>query len=530
MEMQMELTLSTSNVKIFSKEDCVELKSRTILKNESFFFQIFIETKKAINSKIEIESDLTVNSYLVKKIKGDFYLDKETDDYYVYAKDHMYPDLLIKTDYVDIAENENATLFFEIPAIEKKAGEYTISVKIADKSAKLTLNVIDEKLVDTDLIITHWFHNDGICNYYGVEPFSEEYYERFENFLSAFVKMGNNMLLVPVFTPPLDTAVGGERLTTQLVEVTKVGEEYFFDYKKFDKYIEIAKKYGIKYFELSHLFTQWGGKFCPKIFITENGERKMPFGWEVKSTDEKYLKFLKAYLKCLTEHLHELQIFDNTYMHLTDEPICDEDIQTYLKLAEFVKANNFGLKTLDAISHFDIVKNNAVSLPAVCTASKEFELFDDTEKLIYYCIDVDENYLSNRYFHMPLQRTEIIGMQVYETGAKGFLHWGFNFYNTKYSTRPLNPYEETTAGGNFCAGDSFLVYPGKNGVEYSLRYFTLLKAFEEYRLLKTLEKKIDKEKVLEILHENGVKDRHEYPRSAKWHYDFTEEIKKRILS
>ena len=87
---------------------------------------------------------------------------------------------------------------------------------------------------------------------------------------------------------------------------------------------------------------------------------------------------------------------------------------------------------------------------------------------------------------MPLQRAEIIGMQIYETGAKGFLHWGFNFYNTQYSTRPLNPYEETTAGGNFCAGDSFLVYPGKQSVEYSLRYFILLKAFEEYRLLKTL--------------------------------------------
>ena len=67
---------------------------------------------------------------------------------------------------------------------------------------------------------------------------------------------------------------------------------------------------------------------------------------------------------------------------------------------------------------------------------------------MYYCIDIDDNYLSNRYFHMPLQRTEIIGMQIYENEAQGFLHWGFNFYNTQYSTRPLNPYEETTAGGN----------------------------------------------------------------------------------
>ena len=457
-------------------------------------------------------------------MKGDFYLNKEIDDYYVFAPDHMYPDLLSKVSEVDLQGDGNAVLFIEVPADNKSVGVHVIKITIAGQTIEFPLTVLDKKLVDTDLVITHWFHNDGICNVYGVEPFSDEYYERFENFLSAYVKMGNNMLLVPVFTPPLDTAVGGERLTTQLVGVEKVGSDYKFDFSKFDKYIAVAKKHGIKYFELSHLFTQWGGKFCPKIIVTENGKETMPFGWEVKSTDENYLEFLKQYLKSVTEHLRALDIFDNTYMHLTDEPH-GEDIETYLKLAEFIKANNFGLKTFDAISHFDIVKNKAVSLPAVCTRSKEFELFDGTDKLLYYCIDIDDNYLSNRYFHMPLQRTQIIGMQVYETGAKGFLHWGFNFYNTQYSTRPLNPYEETTAGGNFCAGDSFLVYPGKDGAEYSLRYFILLKAFEEYRLLKTLENKIGREKVLDILHKNGVKDRREYPRSVKWHNDFIEELK-----
>ena len=523
----MSVTLSTANVKIFKKEDCVEINSGTCLINESFAFQVFIESEEKLNTKIEIDSDLDVKKYLVKKMKGDFYLKKETDDYYVYAEDDMYPDLLTEIDMLEV--EQNATIFVEIPATEKKVGEHVIKIKIDKEQVEFKLNVLSERLIDTDLIITHWFHNDGICNIYKVEPFSEAYYERFENFLSAYVKMGNNMLLVPVFTPPLDTAVGGERLTTQLVRVEKLGDEYTFDFSNFDKYVRTAKKHGIKYFELSHLFTQWGGKFCPKIVVLENGKETMPFGWEVESTDERYLAFLKQYLMNLTVHLKELDIFDNTYMHLTDEPH-GEDIEKYLKLAEFIKKNNYGLKTFDAISHFDIVKNNAVSLPAVCTRSKEFELFEDTEKLLYYCIDIDDNYLSNRYFHMPLQRTEIIGAQIYETGAKGFLHWGFNFYNTQYSTRPLNPYEETTAGGNFCAGDSFLVYPGKNGAEYSLRYFILLKAFEEYRLLKTLETNIGRDKVLEVLHENGISGRREYPRNAKVHYDFVEKLKETLSS
>ena len=57
----------------------------------------------------------------------------------------------------------------------------------------------------------------------------------------------------------------------------------------------------------------------------------------------------------------------------------------------------------------------------------------------------------------------------------------------------------------------------------------LLKAFEEYRLLKTLEKKIGKEKVMQLLHENGVKGRREYPRDAKKHNEFIKEIRNRIF-
>ena len=38
------------------------------------------------------------------------------------------------------------------------------------------------------------------------------------------------MLLTPVFTPPLDTAVGGERRTVQLVDVKAEGNQYTFGF------------------------------------------------------------------------------------------------------------------------------------------------------------------------------------------------------------------------------------------------------------------------------------------------------------
>ena len=95
------------------------------------------------------------------------------------------------------------------------------------------------------------------------------------------------------------------------------------------------------------------------------------------------------------------------------------------------------------------------------------------------------------------------------------MHWGYNFYNAQLSKKTVNPYEDCTAGGGFVAGDSFLVYPGKEDVEYSLRYFEILKAFEDYRLLKALEEKIGREQVDELLKEMNYTDLHEYNREEE---------------
>lgn len=520
----MKLTVSEWNVKIFSKDDVMPLISHKCLKNETFLFQVFAEADEDFCGKIGITSDLGCVCYRVEKIKGDYYLDKEKDDYYVYAKDDTYPELLRKTDELDLRKGETATLFFELPSPDKPIGEHVIKIAAGGAGVELTLEVLPEKLCDADIILTNWFHYDGICNYYGLKPFSEEFYARFRLFLAAYAKMGNNMILIPAFTPALDTEIGGERLTTQLVKITKRGEEYDFDFSEFDKVVGTCKEAGIKYFELSHLFTQWGGKACPKIVATENGEEKKIFGWDVASTDEKYLAFLKQYFAALAPHLEELGISEQTYMHLTDEPN-KPDLDNYVRLSEFVKENNYGIKTLDAMSHYELAEKKAVTLPVVSMNSAEFDKFSGADRMVYYCIGVDENYLSNRYFHMPLQRTEVLGMQLYDINARGFLQWGFNFYNSFLSVRALNPYKETTADGHFCAGDSFIVYPGEKDVEYSLRYFAMLKAFEEYRLLKTLEGKFGRDYVCGVLHDYGIKGIHDYPRRAEKHSEFAEKLK-----
>ena len=89
-------------------------------------------------------------------------------------------------------------------------------------TCRFTLCVGRARLPAQTLLHTEWFHADCLASYYGVAPLSEEHWRILENFIrAAGEEHGINMLLTPVFTPPLDTAVNGERLTVQLVDVRR---------------------------------------------------------------------------------------------------------------------------------------------------------------------------------------------------------------------------------------------------------------------------------------------------------------------
>lgn len=78
---------------------------------------------------------------------------------------------------------------------------------------------------------------------------------------------------------------------------------------------------------------------------------------------------------------------------------------------------------------------------------------------VYYCC-AQSSLVPNRFFAMESARNRIMGVLMYLYGIKGFLHWGYNFYNSKFSLHPVDPYRVTHADYAFPSGDPFLVYPG----------------------------------------------------------------------
>lgn len=406
---------------------------------------------------------------------------------------------------------------------ELAGGDYVIVIEAETEDGeketlKADLHVVDASLPPQKLLHTEWFHSDCLADYYHVKPFSEEHWKILENFIRLYAARGINTILTPVFTPPLDTAVGGERTTVQLLDIRKDGDTYSFDFSKLERWIGICRFAGITHFEMAHLFTQWGAKCAPKIMVWEDGTLRHKFGWHTDAQSPEYADFLAQYLTALTDFLKEQGLQDKVFFHISDEP-GEEILEDYKKAREMVLPYIQGFHTIDALSDVGFCEKGLVDLFAPGTNCMEPFLERGMEGLwTYYCTGQWKE-VSNRFMAMPSARTRILGVQLYLYKISGFLHWGFNFYNSQYSIKHINPYAVTDAGEAFPSGDAFLVYPGEGGVpEESIRLMLMQQVMQDVRAFELLESLVGREKVCEIIAEGTDEPItfKRYPKEKEW--------------
>lgn len=517
-----KLTTVSSLDKVFSDRGpkLIE-RGGSMLGNERYNFQLAIYSdyeRLAPRSTVTVEGidPAAVSVREVVEIPAGVASYPDADDYVINPGigSGLYPDLLrpLENGNLMIRPKSHVTLWITVHSPEGLTpGKYDVKITVKNEweneefSTVYALEVLPARLGETDLIYTNWFHYDSIVDYYRVESFGEEFYKILGSFLDSAVTHGMNMLYVPLFTPPLDTEIGGERTTVQLVGIERRNGKYSFDFEKLSKFIDFAAARNVKYYEMTHLTTQWGAKACPKIMATtENGYERI-FGWDTRSLSEEYKTFLSQFLPALDEFLKSKGVAERTYFHISDEPN-EEQRPYYNEVYDFIRPLIADYKVMDASSDLE----SKVDCPVISTTHATPIMPE--KNWAYYCCTAYKEYLSNRFFNMPSERNRVLGWQLYLSGVKGFLHWGFNFYSSQYSIRKINPFLETDAGGAFPSGDSFVVYPGSDGTAWdSLRLEVFYEALGDLAALKTLEKKIGREAVVALVKGEGVSGWHDYP-------------------
>lgn len=497
----------------------------SMLKNEVFSFQVVYRYDWCAR-----EIDVTIDSPIKKfvSVRMEEIVPVTTpntwagDDFVLSKEPFLLPDVLVPIEKrrPTARYNTYSVLWFTVKG-DLPVGTHDIVITLDSGGNKLTckykLTVVDAKLEEVDFKYTRWFHYDGIAQYYNLPVFSPEYNKIMDNFIKCAVNHGQNMLLVPMFTPPLDTRIGRERLTVQLVDVEVKNGKYVFDLDRLVAFMKHIKKLGIKYFEMSHLFTQWGAKAAPKIMAKKNGKLVQIMGWDTPTTGAKYKKFLSEFLPVLRARLIKEKLFKSCYFHLSDEP-SDKTIEDYSIARNIFKQYVPDGIVMDALSHYDFYERGLVDRPVSGTDAviREFIANNVQNMWVYYCCGQCGGNLSNVIMAFPAYRNRVLGVQLYMNQINGFLQWGYNFYNSVLSDEPVNPYFITDCGGGLQSGDGFIVYPGKDGPYDSPRHEVFYEALQDMRLFCTLEKKIGRAKTEALLEKYGFKKSFtEYPHESE---------------
>ena len=465
--------------KIFPNEPLPEntLPALSVLKNEKADFQIAFSAKKGDTVSFSADGELSacLRFFTLRLIPAGLNAPKKSDDYFISKNKTEYPELLwpIANEFTAEYDGVNTVWCEILPSPLLPAGEHTIDfqIKVGENppmKCSIDITVIDAELPKQELIYTNWFHSDCLMEYYKIPVFSEKYWRVTESFLKRAKEYGMNCVLTPLFTPPLDTQVGKERPTVQLVDVKVIGNnQYAFGFEKLDSWLSMCDRCGIEYYEMSHLFTQWGAKHAPKIMAEVNGETKQIFGWKTRAAGKEYKTFLHQFSAALIEYIDRKGIREKCLFHVSDEP-SGLMIFSYKKASRIVHECFKGFKIIDALSDYRVFKMGLIELPVPANDHIKPFIGKVKELWTYYCCVQADHYVSNRFFSMPSARTRVLGLQLYKFDVRGFLHWGYNFYFSQYSKGLIDPYKVTDAGGSFSSGDSFVVYPGENGEPWTL--------------------------------------------------------------
>ncbi len=476
------------------------------------------------NVSVKAPEGLSILTYAVESVpvRMPAFPDRYDADY-IDTKPGLFPDVLRPAQAVYLADGMLSQLFVEVRvAKDALPGDYPITLTFTNDitgdilpAVTYTLSVLNADIAEQSLTLTHWFHYDCLASYYGVEVFSERHWEIIENYLTAYTLRGNNALLTPIFTPPLDTKVGGERLTVQLVDVTRRNGKYTFGFDKLKRFCDLCLKVGIRELEIAHFFTQWGAAHAPKIMADDEGVYRRIFGWESDAAGEDYVTFLRALIPAVKEKLDEFGYCGHYFFHISDEP-GEKHLEQYQKSKNAIIDLIDDYPVRDALSNFAFYEQGVVKNPIPGNNHMdEFVAANVPDLWSYYCCSQAKE-VSNRFLAMPGYRTRALGAQLFANKITGFLQWGYNFYYNQYSIDLINPYLTPEGDGFTEAGDNFMVYPGLDGKPiHSLHELIFEQTLFDMRAMEAAAVVAGREAVETAVREAGFGDFKSYPKNEE---------------
>ncbi len=426
----------------------------------------------------------------------------------------LVPDPLFDETTCHTGPHETNAFWINVEASKDLApGKYNIpiQVKVGDGEpivCQIRLVVHTIKLAErVDFPVTHWFYCDALSDFYHLEPFSEKFWAILEKYIQNLVQHGNDVMHTPVFTPSTD----GVKKPTQLLRISKVSGTYHFDWTLVHRFVALAKRCGIKRYEWAHFLTQWGCRNAIRIYEGNPLDEKLLWPAETSATSEIYKSFLAQFIPELTRFLDHEGIRDVSYFHISDEPHGDEALANYRVARKMMRELAPWMKFMDALSQLSFAKEGLVDMPIPILNEAPAFAKAGYPAWCYFCGGPRGEYL-NRELDTPLTKIRMSGWLFYKLRARGFLHWGYNYWYQSQTRNLIDPFTEQSGAAwpGWAYGDTFVVYPGPAGPIDSIRWEVFSESLQDYALLQQVGMSPDDSSL------EAIRDYAKFPKDAQW--------------
>lgn len=323
---------------------------------------------------------------------------------------------------------------------------------------------------ESKFFYTNWFNLSKMEEYHDLERWSETWFQMLDIYASMMAHGRQNAITIP----------------HELIQWKD--DKFVLEEDKLLRYIDVFKKYGFKYFESPHLMNRgdnddWGD---PELKVSLTGKRY--YKENGKNDIEELMTLIHKFV--LNNDLK-----NNWLQHIADEPTA-VNANCYKDVADQVKRIFPQIKIMEATNDRDGI---AGSIDIWCPLINDFQenesFFREREKqgeqiLVYTCLIPGGKWL-NRTLDMEKLRQVYFGWGAAFYNTNGYLHWGLNQYMEDPFKQSVIKHPSPMAGSNnyLPAGDTHIIYPGKEGPLSSIRFESQRLGIEDYDLLQRLKEK-----------------------------------------
>jgi hypothetical protein len=334
-----------------------------------------------------------------------------------------------------------------------------------------------------DFHVIHWWRGEATWDYYKTGMFEDpRWWEITRLQLADMLDHGTDVIYVPIF---FDRREVFKRPCQLLIVNEPQPGKYEFDFRYVKQFTDMAKKVGFTHFEWSHLWIYWGVENPIRVYTKKGDQYVMLWPGDISGFSDTYVNFLKQFLPAFHKFLSDEGLLETSYFHLSDEPGSGKHVENYRRARKILHELAPWMKVMDALSDIRYGREGLTDMPIPMVNAAKAYVDAGIPHWVYYCCAPTGPWV-NRFMDTPLPKIRMAGWLFYRHGAKGFLHWGYNYWHKMETEEIGDPYSDATNGSwpGIPYGDPFVIYPGKDGKPIdSIRWEVFAQSLQDYAIL-----------------------------------------------